>query len=74
MARKTLTEKGVAALKARSKLYAHPDPQLPGHCVRVTPAGSKSFVAVARDPRGKQVWITIGSAALIGIAEARESA
>ncbi|MGB6769086.1 MAG: tyrosine-type recombinase/integrase [Methyloceanibacter sp.] len=74
MARKTLTEKGVAALKARSKLYAHPDPQLPGHYVRVTPAGSKSFVAVARDPRGKQVWITIGSAAHIGIAEARERA
>ena len=74
MARETLTEKGVAALKVRSKLYAHPDPQLPGHYVRVTPAGSKSFVAVARDPRGKQVWITLGSAAHIGIVEARERA
>ena len=34
MARKTLTDKGVAALKLRSKLYAHPDPQLPGHYIR----------------------------------------
>src|SRR6476619_4631066 len=74
MARKTLTDRGVAALKPRSKLYAHPDPQLPGHYVRVTPAGSKSFVTVARDPRGKQVWITLGSAAHIGIVEARERA
>src|SRR6476619_1455948 len=74
MARKTLTDRGVAALKPRSKLYAHPDPQLPGHYIRVTPAGSKSFVAVARDPRAKQVWTTIGSAAHISIAEARERA
>jgi integrase len=74
MARRTLTDRGVAALKPRSKLYAHPDPQLPGHYIRVTPAGSKSFVAVARDPRAKQVWTTIGSAAHISIAEARERA
>jgi integrase len=74
MARKTLTDRGVAALKPRLKLYAHPDPQLPGHYIRVTPAGSKSFVAVARDPRAKQVWTTIGSAAHISIAEARERA
>jgi integrase len=74
MARKTLTDKGVAALKPRSKLYAHPDPQLPGHYIRVTPAGSKSFVAVARDPRGKQVWTTIGNATHTGIEEAREQA
>jgi integrase len=74
MARKTLTDRGVAALKPRSKLYAHPDPQLPGHYIRVTPAGSKSFVAVARDPRAKQIWTTIGSAAHICIAEARKSA
>ena len=30
MARKTLTDKGVTALKSRNKQYAHPDPQLPG--------------------------------------------
>jgi Arm DNA-binding domain len=74
MARKTLTDKGVAALKPRAKLYAHPDPQLPGHYIRVTPAGSKSFVAVARDPRSKQVWTTIGWPKLIKIDDARERA
>src|SRR5262245_52220126 len=68
------TDKGVAALKPREKQYAHPDPQLPGHYVRVSPGGSKMFVAVARDTRGKQVWTTIGSAALITIEEAREKA
>lgn len=71
---RNLTDKGVAALKPRDKQYAFPDPQLPGHYVRVTPTGNKSFVAVARDPRGKQVWTTIGSASLIGIEEARTKA
>jgi len=74
MARKTLTDKGVAALKLRSKLYAHPDPQLPGHYIRVSATGRKSYVAVARDPNGKQVWITIGSAAHVAIDDARNKA
>src|SRR5215470_12646383 len=74
MARKTLTDKGVAALKAKPKLYSHPDPQLPGHYVRVSPTGNKSFVAVTRDPNGKQRWVTIGNAAHIKIEEAREQA
>src|SRR6476660_5970336 len=74
MARKTLTDKGVAAIKPRAKTYTHSDPMLPGHYVRVTPTGNKSFVAVARDPRGKQVWTTIGNAAHITIEEAREQA
>jgi integrase len=74
MARKTLTDKSVAALKPRDKLYAQPDPQLPGHYIRVSPTGGKSFVAVTRDPNGKQVWTTIGKAHLIGIDEARAKA
>ena len=74
MARKTLTDKGVAAIKPRAKTYTRSDPMLPGHYVRVTPTGSKSYVAVAHDPRGKQVWTTIANAALIGIEEAREEA
>jgi integrase len=74
MARKTLTDKGVESLKAKPKLYSHPDPQLPGHYVRVTPTGTKSYVAVARNPNGKQVWTTVGSAALIKIDDAREKA
>jgi integrase len=74
MARKTFNDKGVVALKPRDKLYAQPDPQLPGHYIRVSPSGSKSFVAVTRDPNGKQVWTTIGKTHLIGIEEARAKA
>jgi Arm DNA-binding domain len=51
-----------------------PDPKLAGHYVRVTPNGGKSFVAVARDPRGKQVWHTIGSTQLRKLDDARELA
>jgi integrase len=74
MARKTLTDTGVAALKPHAKFYAHPDPQCPGHYVRVSPTGSKSFVAVARDPSGKQRWVTIGNAAHLSVDGARAAA
>jgi integrase len=74
MARKTLTDRGVAALKPKSKLYLYADPQMPGHYVRTMPTGFKSFVVQARDPNGKQVWETIGTAAQIGIDQAREKA
>jgi len=72
--RKTLSDKGVAALKARGKLYVYPDPELRGHYVRVMPSGTKSYVTVTRDPGGKQVWATIGGADLLTIDEAREKA
>ena len=74
MARRNLTDKGVEALKPRASRYTFPDPALPGHYVRVQPSGSKSFVAVALDPAGKQIWATIGNAAQIGIDQAREKA
>ena len=74
MARRALTDKAVSSLKPKAKRYAVPDPQLPGHYVRVTPNGAKSFAAVARDPSGKQVWHTIGSASLYKIDDARELA
>jgi hypothetical protein len=47
--RKTLSDKGVAALKPRAGRYAFPDPELRGHYVRVQPSGAKSFVAVTLD-------------------------
>jgi len=73
--RKSLTDAGVAALKPRAQRYAHPDPMLAGHYVRVTPSGAKSYVAVTRDPTsGKQVWATIGPADLMTVEEAREKA
>src|ERR1700722_16721810 len=73
--RKSLSDAGVAGLKARAKRYAEPDPQLTGHYVRVTPNGVKTFVAVARDPTNdRQVWATIGGADLLTVEEAREKA
>lgn len=74
MARRTLSDKGVAALKARSARYAFPDPELRGHYVRVAPGGAKSFVAVALNPSGRQVWTTIGPADTFTIADARTQA
>jgi integrase len=74
MGRKLLTDKGVAALKPRDKLYAHPDPQCQGHYVRVSPTGGKTFLVVARDPNGKQKWVSLGNAAHINIEQARKKA
>jgi hypothetical protein len=59
--RKSLSDRGVAALKPRSKRYAFPDPELRGHYVRVQPSGAKSFVTVARDPYGKSGPILVPS-------------
>jgi hypothetical protein len=74
--RKTLTDNGVKDLKPRTARYVEPDPELRGHYVRVTPAGVKSFVVVARDPikpqNNDQVWATIGETDKLRIADARE--
>ena len=72
--RKTLSDRGVAALKPRASRYAHPDPEQRGLYVRVQPTGAKSFVAVTLDPHGKQVWATIGPTDVLSIADARERA
>ena len=71
---RNLTDKTIAALKPKAKQYTYADPQLPGHYIRVTPTGTKSFVAVARDPSGKQIWTTIGGTSIFDIATAREKA
>ena len=71
MARKTLSDRGVQALKPRLKRYAHPDPQLAGHYVRVTPAGAKTYCVVTRGPDGKQRWVTTERCDAIDIADAR---
>jgi integrase len=72
--RKTLTDRGVAALKVRPKRYAFPDPELRRHWVRVHPSGTKSYVTVARGPDGKQQWATIGPTDAMSIDDAREKA
>ena len=72
--RKTLTDKGILALKPRSKGYAFPDPEVRGHYVRVRKTGAKTFAAVTRDPNGKQIWVTIGAADKLSIDDARKKA
>ena len=70
---KRLDDAGVEKLKPGSKRLTLPDPELRGHYIRVTPNGSKSFWAVARDPSGKQHWKLIGSPPM-KIDDAREKA
>ncbi len=70
--RKSLTDNMILKLKPARKRLTLADPELRGHYIRVTPKGSKSFVAVARDPGGRQIWVTIGGADVLTIAEARE--
>jgi integrase len=75
--RRTLTDKMVAALPRRAERYVLADPEQRGMYVRVMPKGSKGYnvyAAVARDPYDKQVWATIGSADVLKIEEARDSA
>jgi integrase len=73
--RKTLSDKGVAALKPRPVRYAHSDPEQRGGFIRVQPSGAKSYWAVARNPRGKQVWTLVGVLdGLLKIDKARDTA
>src|SRR5215471_11974061 len=69
-----MSDKGVRKLKPRRKRYAKPDPELRGHWIRVQPSGSKSFWAVARDPKQKQVWTFVGPTDAMTIDAAREKA
>lgn len=72
--RSDLTDAKISALKPRSSRYTVADPRLPGHYVRITPTGAKSYVTVTRDPGGKQKWVTIGPTTLYSIEQARERA
>jgi integrase len=69
-----MSDKGVAKLKRRRKRYAKPDPELRGHWIRIQPSGTKSFWAVARDPKQKQVWTYVGPCDALTIEEARAKA
>ena len=48
--------------------------RVPGLFVRTSLKGSKSYVVIARDRNGKQVWHTLGSSEHMKIAEARNAA
>lgn len=72
--RRSLTDKMVAALPKRTKRYTVADPDQRGLYVRVPPAGPNSFVAIARDPYGQQIWATLGSTDALRINNARAQA
>jgi hypothetical protein len=69
--RKGLSDATIASLAPSTKPY--PDPELPGHYIRVRPTGVKTFVAVARPSGGKPKWHTIGPSTLYSVKE-REGA
>ena len=58
------TDKQVAALKAETSKYTVRLRDQRGLYIRVTPLKAKTFVAVARDPYGDQVWATLGGTEL----------
>lgn len=72
--RRTLTDKQLAALPRKEKRYTLPDPEQLGHYLRIPPRSSRApiaFAAVARDPQGKQAWVTLGAANELRIDQAR---
>jgi integrase len=74
MRKTAFTDKHVARLPIRAKRYAHADPEQRGHYIRVQPSGAKSYVVVASNPHGKQVWATLANVETLPIADAREKA
>ena len=75
--RSRLTDKQIAALPRKDSRYTLPDPEQIGLYLRVPPRTSRAaiaFAAIARDPAGKQIWETVGTADVVGIDQARELA
>jgi integrase len=75
--RRGLTDKQIAALPRKEKRYTLPDPEQLGLYLRIPARGSRApiaFAAVARNPNGKQIWQTVGTADAIGIGQARDKA
>src|SRR5713226_1306886 len=62
MAGQRLTQARIEKLRPAEKRYQVADPECPGLYVRITPAGSKTFTIVARDPAGRQVWREVAGA------------
>src|SRR5262245_63402614 len=67
--RRRLTDAQVESLPTKGARYTYPDPELPGHYVRIYPTGKRSFVTVKDN-----VWTTIGDTRTWTIEKAREKA
>src|SRR5215469_11292932 len=50
MSKGALTDRKIQSLKPRTATYIVPDPQVPGHGIRVMPSGTRSFVLNTRYP------------------------
>ena len=62
MRRRHLDDDAVTKLRALGKRYNQPDTELPGHYVRVSPTGVKSYWVAARGPGQKNyTWKPIGA-------------
>ena len=72
--RKTLTNRMIATLSRKRRRYTVTDPEQRGMYVRVPPQGPCVYAAVARDPYGRQVWATLGTADVLEIEDARDKA
>jgi integrase len=72
--RKEWDDAEVTKLKRRARRYFEPDPQMPGHGIRVMPEGPAVFYVIARDAFGKQRWVRIGSTVEKTVEESREKA
>jgi Arm DNA-binding domain len=72
--RRKFTDQNVFDLKPRAERYLCPDPLTTNLYIRVQPSGIKSFIVMAREPTGKQRWVTLGRANNITISEARIAA
>jgi integrase len=72
-----LTDKQIGLLRRTEKRQTFPDPELIGHYLRIPARSSRapvSFLAVTRDPDGKQIWTTVGTADTMGVEQARDLA
>lgn len=69
-----LSNASIHNLPEKQKVYEVTDLSLPGFRLRVQPSGHKSFLVRYRLPNGNIDRITIGNAALISVAQARDEA
>jgi integrase len=75
--RKGLTDRQISTLPRQTKRTIIADPEQRGLYLRIPPAATNApitFSAIARDPRGKQIWTTIGTTADTNIDQARSKA
>ena len=72
--RRRLSDRQVRALKPGPKRRTISDGEVMGLYVRIMPSGVRSYVAVSRDPFNKQIWVTLGTADLVDIQDARDKA